>query len=278
MLSLIIALSAGLLISLAVALGLDSGGWGIFAGTIGFVLTSFILNRIFGKRLKQLVERVQTTLTASKDEAMRYVTRFQNKPMSSTKMMQDKIERIMEDGVRQALAILDEAPPLYKWNLLAKKQIDTLRFQLYYQVRDFKKADELMNNIFLMDPMTMAMKMARQYALEAPGLDKTYEKGAKKFKYEKGIIIYALYSWILLKRKEYGKALEVLDQGRAKTENEVLQRNWQQVANAKYNAFSNAGLGDEWYALHLEKPPKQRASKGQMKGNPMMPKGKRRYF
>ena len=134
-----------------------------------------------------------------------------------------------------------------------------------------------MSKILVMEPLTLAMKMTRQYHNDSPDLEKTFRKGVKKFKYEKGILLYALYTWILVKRKQTDEALAVLATAKEKIEDEFIHRNWHHVANNKLHLFSNAALGEQWYSLHLEKPPKQKVSKGQMKGNPMAPKGKRKH-
>lgn len=278
MLSLIVAFIGAALAGALSSIWLDSTFWILFFAMIGFFITTFIINRIFGKQLQALVAQVQMIIQAKNEEAMRMLNRFRAKPLGSEKLMQNKIEKKMAEGFREALVILEQAQPLYKWNLLAERSVNTYKFQFYYQLKEYDKADEVRNKIFATEPLILAMKMARQYANEDPKLDKTYQKGAKKFKYEKGVIIHALYSWILLKQKRYDKALEVLDEAKEKTESEVLARNWQHVANNKYNSFSNAGLGDEWYSLQLEKPPKQKPGKGQYKDNPFVPKGKRRYF
>jgi hypothetical protein len=37
-------------------------------------------------------------------------------------------------------------------------------------------------------------------------------------------------------------------------ENATIKQNLEHLANNRINQFTNAGLGDEWYALHLEQP------------------------
>ncbi len=88
-----------------------------------------------------------------------------------------------------------------------------------------------------------------------------YNKGIKRFKGDKTTLIYALYSWILVKENKLEEAVVVLDEGKKKTENDVLKANWEHVVNNRIKRFSNAGLGDNWYVLALEdiKPVKQRA-------------------
>jgi len=103
------------------------------------------------------------------------------------------------------------------------------------------------------DPMIAAMKMARYYKR---GLNdkvtKVYNSGIKRFKGDKKIILYALYSWILVKENKIEDAVVVLDEGKTKTDSPVLKENWEHLANNRVKRFSNAGLGDIWYSLNLE--------------------------
>ena len=64
-----------------------------------------------------------------------------------------------------------------------------------------------------------------------------------------------------VKENKLDEAVVVLDEGKNKTENEVLKTNWEHVVNNRIKRFSNAALGDNWYVLALEevKPVKQRA-------------------
>ncbi len=278
MLSLFIAISCGIFSSFLASTKMESLGWPITIGIVSFLVVAIILNRHFGKKLTSVVNRVQEMLTESQNDAFKMINRFQSKPVGSQKIMEKNVEKKVEVGVIQALEVLDTIQPLFKWSLLAERQINTLKMQLNFQIKRFDEADKLMPGIFVLEPLTLCMKMVRQYHNNSPELDKTYKKGIKKFKYEKGILVHSLYAWILVKRKDVDRALEVLTNAKEKIDDEIIQRNWQNVANNKIHLFSNAGLGEQWYALHLDKPPKQRTGKGQMKGNPMAPKGKRRFF
>ena len=55
-----------------------------------------------------------------------------------------------------------------------------------------------------------------------------------------------------MKENKLEEAVVVLDEGKKKTENEVLKTNWEHVVNNRIKRFSNAGLGDNWYVLALE--------------------------
>jgi len=68
------------------------------------------------------------------------------------------------------------------------------------------------------------------------------------------VILYALYSWILVQRKDVEAAHKLLVNACTRMENETLKTNRDHLANNRVNQFSNAGLGDEWYALGVEQP------------------------
>ena len=57
-------------------------------------------------------------------------------------------------------------------------------------------------------------------------------------------------------------AFKALIRALEKSDNEVLKANREQLANNRLAHFSNAGLGEQWYALRLEEPrysqPRQR--------------------
>lgn len=278
MLSLLIAILAACGSGALAANWIHSKGWIGFIAFLVFFGVTLLLNRLITKRLSSLIEEVQNLMQQAQLEANRMAQRFMNKPMSSQKVMQKQLEKIVEKSVLQALDLLDQAKPLYKWNLLAERQINTVKFQLNFQIKRFEVCDKLMDKLFIADPLTMAMKITRLYKKDSDELEKYFRKGIRKFRNDKGVLIYALYSWILVKQKNYDKALEVLAEAKEKTENETILHNWEMLVNDRVKQFSNAGLGEQWYALHLEMPKAARAGKGQMKSNPMMPKNRRRYF
>jgi hypothetical protein len=75
-----------------------------------------------------------------------------------------------------------------------------------------------------------------------------------RLKYNQGALLYSLMAWILLQAQQDDEAHKVLIAAAKNTENETIKRNLERVANNKAREFSNAGLGDEWYALFLEQP------------------------
>lgn len=254
------------------------GDWKITCAVIAFLIALILIFRHFGKKLQAVVQSAQEHVMAGRAEVEKLIHRAQNKQMTSPKAFEEKAEKLIADSVREAIQTLDAAQPLFKWVVMGQRQVNTVKMQWLYQIKEFDQADPLMNKAFEMDPMIVAMKMARAYMRDPDAdLEHMFRKGTKKFKRNKGAILYAVYSWILIKRKQNDRALEVLVQAKEQTDNEVLHRNWDLVVNNKIHLFSNAALGDVWYSLHLEKPPRQKAGKGQLKGHPMYGRGKRKF-
>ena len=170
--------------------------------------------------------------------------------------------------IREALEATKRLEPLYGWNVLLRKQVNTMRMQFYYQLKEFDKADKLIPKSMYVEPMSIAMKMARQYKNNnIPACKKTFKKKARKFKTENATLLYALYSWILVKNGDIEEAIKVLLKGKSVTDNDTIARNWENLVNGKTNKFSNAGIGDQWYSLYLEEPkmqkPKQKVMRRQ---------------
>jgi len=277
MYTLLIALAVGLVLG-ALLTWATSLAWGIPAGILAMFLTTFLFGRVFMKRLTGVFQTVQEQIQAGQKEANRIIQEAQSKPGKSQKVVEKQVTKAMEKAVNQAIDELDAAEPLFKWTLLADRQVAAMKMQLLYQVKRFDEAYACKDKVLflLLESMGAAIKMALEYRYDDPQLQKTYRRAKKKYKREQAILIYAPYSWILLKRGQQEAAREVLFEGKEKTGSELLAKNEQHLANDKPRLFSNAGLGEQWFALHLEQPPKQKPSKGQMRNHPLVGRGKRR--
>lgn len=235
--------------------GLEAWGWIPLFFVLGFIAATIPLNLWVKKRLETVFKGVQSRIEASQEMIRRKATAMQNKMMSSTKGLQKQLEKQQEEAIREAIAQLEDALPLKKWNFLVPKQVDTLRAQLYFQIKEFDKADQCFAKALSLDPVTLAMRLVRLYKRgESAELEKLFAKGLKRFKGEKGAILYALKSWILVKENRIDEAIALLDKGKRETENTVLAKNWEHLVNGRTRNFSNAGIGDIWYALYLETP------------------------
>lgn len=229
-----------------------SAQWCIAIGIIIFILLQVGCGLFVRKVIKRKVAEIQDMISGGQQKLNKKIQFFQNKPQGGVKSMQKLLEKDQHVFIKQALEATKTFDKLYSWNVLLRKQVNTMKMQFYYQLKDFAKVDELMKKCFTVDSMSISMKMARMYKLGDAGYKKLFYKKAKKYKDEQAVILYALYSWILVKNGEKEEAIKVLEQGKKKTSNEVLTKNWECLVNGKDSKFSNADIGDSWYALYLE--------------------------
>lgn len=264
MITLIIAIFVGAItyISLATYTELHIF-WNVFFGLLTVIAIQLLTGLLFRRKVSKVTDEIQQVILSAQEKISRKANMFQQRPAGGVKHMQKLLEKDQHASLRQAIELVDNLKPYYPWTLLLKKQADTMRMQFYYQLGEFGKVDELLPNCLYMEAITVAMKMARQYKNNDPGIEKTFKSKIKKFKGDSGVLLYSLYAWVLVKQGKKDEAFEVLTKAKEKTDNEVILRNWEMLANDKVKSFSNAGLGDEWYSLRLEnvKNPKQKVKK-----------------
>ncbi len=245
------------------------GAWPSLIGAAAFFGVVIPLNLIMRRRLEAVFKKVQASLLGSQDNLRRKMAQIQRGFAGSPKAMQGLLEKEQSKAIREALVILDEVKPLHRWNMLAARQENTFRAQLHYQLKEFDEADRLLKKAFLFDPVTQAMKLARQYMRgEKAGLDKAFQKAVKPKNASKVQILCALYSWILVKENRIDEAVAFLAKVKDSADSEVLKANWEHLVNGRVKQFSNAGFGDIWYALHLEQPKAVKAPQQFRNANP----------
>ena len=229
--------------------------WAALGALGGFTAVSLPINLWVRKRMEAIFGGIQNFLVSSQDALRRKVGALQMKISNQQKLM-EMVEKEQTEGVRKALTMLDEIKPLKIWNILADKQANTLRAQLLYQIKEFEEADKYLDKCFVLDPLIQAMRMARMYKKgQFKELEKAYHKGVGRFKYEKALLIYATYSWALVQQGKIDEAIAVLNEGKEKAESDVLKHNWEHLVNGRVKRFSNAGIGETWFALQLEPMP-----------------------
>lgn len=275
MLSLVIALAGAIGLTFALHYPADmSLPWSIALGVLAFIGINALINILLKKKLEAAFMVVQNHIL----EKQQYLTRKVNLMAGRvTPKFQAEIEAEQAQSIREALALLDGMKTFEKWNFMVSRQTDTIRAQFHFQLKEYDVADKYFEHALLFDPLVMAMYMTRLY--KKGQLDKArkmFDKGTKRFKDEKGVIIYALYSWILVQQKDIDGAIQVLNQAKTRAESDVLKQNLENLRNGHVNRFSNAGLNDQWYALGLEAPRMQRIRAQSGFGGPGMMGGGRR--
>lgn len=246
-----------------------SWGWAIFWGILIFVVGQGVTGFFLQKRVKAEITAVQQILMDGQKKMQAKVSQWQMRQQMrpgsiDPKRAQEEIARELRASVEKTLKASESLDRFNKWVPLMQRQVATLRLQLYWMIKDFKHVDELMPSALVIDPMMGAIKLARMYMLnQTKGMDKLFKKVTVRLRYGQGVLIYALYAWILVQRKEYDAANKILITANSKMENPVIKANQEALANNRLSQFTNAGLGDQWYALHLEQPKikTQRASR-----------------
>lgn len=266
MLTLLIALSAGGA-SGYWAYREDWGvGWIIFCGLVGFFLAQLAVGLMLRGAIRRRQDKIQTIMQEAQQKINKQINLFQLRPPSGMKAAQQMLEKIQQDAVRAALAEAESFRPLYKWNLMLKRQIAAMQGQLYFQLKEFKKADEYLEYAILQDPQAIAIRMARLYRNEDPRLDKFYIFKSRRAKGDAAAFLASVYAWIKLKQGDEKTALAALVEAKKVSDHAVLVDNYTKLANGKAKQFSNSGFGDMWYALYLEEPKvkPQRQRQGRM--------------
>lgn len=262
MFALLISVSVSVAAIIACTVSHASMGGTITAGLAGFIIPQFSVGFIVRKKVAVVQKELQEMLANSQKQMQRKIQMFQSKPGGNIKQIQRQVESDQKAIITQALAFVDRFEPFRKWNLLMGRQIATMRLQFLYQLKDFEAVDQLLasKNLLtgpmMMEPMAIAMKMARQYKNgDLESVEKIFTRRVKWFKGDRGTLLYALMSWIYMQQGESEKARLLLGKAKEITADETLARNWEMLSNNKDKQFSNAGLGEEWYALYLENPP-----------------------
>ena len=234
MLAVILAVTLALAVSLASSyIGDVAMAWSLTWGILTFLVFQIAVGLLIRKKIIKISHEIQAILTEG----------------------QKKLSRMVQNAfIESALKMVCRLEPYCKWNFMIRKQMNSMKMQFNYQLKNFNEVDKILDKCLYSDPLAVAMKIARMYSNKTPGLDKYFAKKVKKFKGEQGAILYGLYSWILVKRGEIDAAIKVLSDAKTATGNEVLEQNWMQLANGKAKKFSNAGFGEQWYALYLEEP------------------------
>lgn len=255
MLTIIIAVFAAFMSSYITMTVTDIGRtWSVVIGIAAFFVVQLAVGLFIRHKINAVTGEIQVLMEKTQNKLNRKMAQMQSRPMSSPKAAQQMLEKEQNQALRDALAITDKAQPYFKWNLLLKRQINTMKMMLHYQLKEFKKVDALLKNSFIFDSRSVAIKAVRMYKNEDPACEKYLAKKCRRFKGDDAVLLYALYSWILVKEEKIDMAAAVLAQAKNRLDNPVLNANRENLVNGKVKHFSNANLGEAWYSLYLEEP------------------------
>ena len=257
MITLTIAIAVGLATGLGCYFGGVAGyGWSSFFGVLGFGACQFGLGFHFQRKVKAGMEAVQRILANGQKQLQAKTQRWQMKPPGSLQAAQLEIERDQKAFVKAALDAVEQLHRFDPWVPMMRRQIATAQFQLHWMTKNWKKVDELLPKALFLEPVASSMKLARYQMQGRPvdEMEKVYAKATHRLRYNQNALLAGTWSWILVKRGETDRAFKALNAALKNSDNETLKANRDALANNRLQHFSNSGLGDQWYALHLEEP------------------------
>ena len=268
MITLLIALTAGICGFLVSHFACGVGyGWSTFNGIVCFLAAQGGISYYFIKRIKADMNVVQGIMAAAQKAVEAKTRQWMIRPPGSIQEAQRIIQNDMAAAARKALEETAKIIKYKPWVLMVEKQVATAQFHLNWMLKDFKAVDALMPKALLLDPASVAMKMARMQMLFSPldEIEKVYRKAVARTRYNGNVLPAACWSWILVRRSEaesdkakadelIDRAFKALGEALKKSDNETLKRNHEILMNNRVPQFNNSGLGDQWYALHLEEP------------------------
>ena len=235
--------------------------WTVFFSILAFGVAFAAVNWILRRRIAASMSGLQEFLADGQKTLQAKIKDYQFHPKGDPRQFQDRIQREQKDMLREAIK---RTAPLERWRNwvpFMQRQINTTRMQLHYQLGEFDKVDALLPKCLVIDPATAAMKLARQYANKADPaeIEKTFRKAKARCRYDQSGLLYATFSWILVKSGKFDEAYKLLvkaceDNSVEEGPNTTLPRNRDLLANNRPREFNNAGFGDQWYALQLEQP------------------------
>ena len=241
-------------------------GWGIATGVmvmiVGWVILGVMLRR--ATMAKQL--KIQQIMEEGQNKVNRQVEMFSRRPQSSMNGIRPVIEKIQRDATLEALNATDDFQSLFKWNPMLKKQVNSMKVQLYFQLRDNKMVDALLPKAMMLDPQTVAIKLVRMYRTDDEKIDSFFKRTIGRFRGDTRAFVACVYAWIKVKKDDVPKALDALLQAKKLSDHQVLLDNIENLQNGKVKHFSNSGFNEMWYALMLEEPKvsKQQRRSGRM--------------
>jgi len=231
--------------------------WTIVAAVCAFLATQIVISLI----LRKVTGRIQLQLQAIMQETQKRIqakqNQFMRRPLSQDAMLRE-LEKEQFAGIDRMIEGLKAFDGVCLWNLLLRKQVNTMKMMFLYQERKFDEVDALLPKCMLIDAQSVSMKLARMYVREEDDkkIDKFYKSKSRRFKGDELVLVVSTYAWIMVKRDRIDAASKALADAKAvrAKDNPILIKNWEMLVNGKPKHFSNSQIGDVWYALQLEKP------------------------
>ena len=231
-----------------------ASGWSAPA----FLLAFFITQRVARRMIMPVQGVMQQFMSDSQSYIQAKIQRMQPRinSISAAKQAQAEIEKDQKRIVEGALEITKGLERFIGWVPLMSRQIATMRLQFAWTLKDYAQVDSLLPKAMLLDPVLRAIAIARMYMRGDPmeAIAKVYIAGARRLRYNSGVILPAAFSWMQLKKGDVDGAFKTLTAALEKTDNPIIKANHAALQNNRATNFSNQPFGDQWFMLQLEEP------------------------
>ncbi len=242
MYNLLIAIAASLvgfvLFSFILGVGQFKPLYGIAPGLfVGIGVYIYLARRVM-KQIEQVANQVQQTLMA-----------VQESPNPTPSMV--------ERALAQAIAQLEGALPLTKWQFLIEDQLKGQIGQLHFMGKQYDQATPYLEAANKRNWVGRAMLAVLLYKR------KSYDEMQASFEANvtdnpKESLLWNLYAYCLWKANKRDEALGVLSRATAHVgSDDKTQANIQALQQSKQ--MKMRGWNQMWYQFHLDAPPQQRA-------------------
>lgn len=245
------AVGAGLTLS-----GVSPWGWSLLWGALVLVGGQLAMGWLLRRRMASVNDRVQAVLRQGQARMQAKVQRWRNKQMTNQKAAEAELAKDRDALIDEVQGILRPLGRYRLWVPLLGRQLATMELQFAWQRKDWARVDALLPRALLMDPMLSCIRLARLWQREAPTMElrKAFRKATRRARYGTTALLASAFAWMLVRRGETDEAYKVLVEADERNEHPVVKANRDALANNRLAHFSNAGFGEEWYALWLEEP------------------------
>ena len=249
------------LVALAAGVGLTAAGvspwyWSILWAILVFLAGQLTLAWALRRKMGGLNDRIQGVMRAAQARMQAKVQRWRNGRMTDARAAEAELAKDRDAMIDEVRALLAPLERWRRWIPLLGRQLATMELQFAWQKQDWARVDALLPRALLMEPLLVCMKLARMWQHNEPteAIAKVFRKATRRARYGTTALIYATWSWMLVKRGDIDGAFKALVEAEEKNEHPTLKANRDHLANNRVQHFSTAGFGEEWYALGLETP------------------------
>ena len=117
--------------------------WSIIFCVLAFLAVQIIISLIIRKLSNRITAVLQRIMQETQRKIMVKQNQFMRRPLGQEQMIKE-LEKEQAIGIDQMIKALDLYNPLYLWQPMLKKQVNTMRMMFSYQKREFDKVDEYM--------------------------------------------------------------------------------------------------------------------------------------